>query len=56
MENKRLNLMSMICKNYNFMKAVLLMTVSVASLFAFTIHTVEQPEGTPLFITSIGSL
>ena len=45
--------MSMICKNYNFMKAVLLVTVSVASLFAFTTHTVEQPEGTPLFITSI---
>ena len=35
------------------MKAVLLVTVSVASLFAFTTHTVEQPEGTPLFITSI---
>ena len=32
------------------MKAVLLVTVSVASLFAFTTHTVEQPEGTPCLL------
>lgn len=35
-----------------FMKAFLSVAL-VASLLAFTVHTTEQPEGTPLFITSI---
>lgn len=32
---------------------IILPVVLVVSLFAFTTHTTEQPEGTPLFITSI---
>ena len=39
-------------RNCKFTKIVLPI-VLVAAMFAFTTHTTEQPEGTPLFITSI---
>ena len=39
-------------RNWKYTQIVLPI-VLVASLFAFTTHTTEQPEGTPLFITSI---
>ncbi|WP_366143340.1 YVTN family beta-propeller repeat-containing protein [uncultured Bacteroides sp.] len=39
-------------RNCKFMKMILPVML-VVSLFAFTVHTAEQPEGTPLFITSI---
>lgn len=39
-------------RNCKFTKIVLPI-VLVAAMFAFTTHTVEQPEGEPLFITSI---
>lgn len=39
-------------KNYKFAKIVLPAILGVV-LFAFTTHTAEQPEGTPLFITGI---
>lgn len=38
--------------NYKFMKLILPAILAV-SLFAFTVHTTEQPEGAPLFITGI---
>ena len=43
---------------YTSHKKIALLTMPVllvASLFAFTTQTVEQPEGTPLFITGITS-
>lgn len=39
-------------RNCKFTKIVLPIAL-VAAMFAFTTHTVEQPEGEPLFITSI---
>lgn len=46
--------MTMKHRNWKYTQLVLPILL-VASFFAFTTHTAEQPEGTPLFITSIAS-
>ena len=48
----KLNLITMKYKSRSIAK-VIVPVFLVVSLFAFTTHTTEQPEGTPLFITGI---
>ena len=48
----KLNLITMKYKSCSIAK-VIVPVFLVVSLFAFTTHTTEQPEGTPLFITGI---
>ena len=48
----KLNSITMKYKSRSIAK-VIVPVFLVVSLFAFTTHTTEQPEGTPLFITGI---